>query len=199
MSETTLLGSKVKGYKTEDNKVVYDLNEVQGAIDKLKKDKVINLPDLILMLFNAQKEKPIMGMILLMKEIFLLQNEFAPEEGIKVQDAEFINYKYGPYSIDVDKVIDLMEDHGLIISSGRKSTNKEIFYLTSRGAERAEKISGKLSHSQREKLSELRKGWDQLGVKGILRLVYRKYPNYIDKSEIVKKVLREKDVNRIRG
>lgn len=199
MSETMLLGSKVKEYKTEDNKAVYDLKDVQRAINNLKENKVINLPDLILTLFYAQKDNPIMGMILLMKEIFLMQNEFAPEENIKVQDAEFISYKYGPYSIDVDKVIDLMEDHGLIISSGRKSTNKEIFYLTSMGEERAKKVFNKLNSSQQSKLSQLRKGWDQLGVKGILRLVYRNYPNYTEDSEIIKKVLRQKGVNRIRG
>lgn len=198
MQGTIFFGQKIKEYKTENNKSVYDLGDVQTAIIELEKEKIMSLPDLILALFYAQ-EKPIKGMILLMKEVFLTQMEFAKEENIKIQEAEFISYRYGPYSIDVDKIIDAMEEFGLIISRGRKSTNKEIFYLTKEGKERARDVFEKLNEQQKEKLKDLRKGWDQLGVKGILRLVYTKYPDYINKSEIIKKVLRENEVHRIRG
>lgn len=198
MQETVFFGEKVKEYKTENNKSVYDLAEIQNAISNLREEKIMSLPELILALFYAQ-DKPIKGMILLMKEIFLTQMEFAKEENIKLQEAEFISYKYGPYSIDVDKLVDTMEEYGLIISSGRKSTNKEIFYLTIDGKERAKESFEKLNDYQKEKLKNLRKGWDQLGVKGILRLVYTKYPEYTDESEIIKKVLRKNEVHRIRG
>lgn len=198
MQGTVLFGQKVKEYKTENNKSVYDLAEVQQAINELEEEKVMILPELILSLFYAQ-DKPIKGMILLMKEIFLMQMEFAKEENIRIQEAEFISYKYGPYSIDVDKLIDIMEDYGLIIASGRKSTNKEIFYLTNVGKERAEESFDKLNESQKEKLKILRKGWDQLGVKGILKLVYTRYPDYTEKSEIIKNVLRDNEVHRMRG
>lgn len=198
MQGTIFFGQKLREYKTEKNKTVYDLGDVQKAIIELKQEKIMSLPELILALFYAQ-DKEIRGMILLMKEIFLMQMEFAKEENIKLQEAEFISYKYGPYSIDVDKIVDAMEDYGLIISVGRKSTNKEIFYLTLEGKERAKEAFEKLNQHQKEKLKALRKGWDQLGVKGILRLVYTKYPNYTDKSEIIKNVLRENEVHRIRG
>lgn len=199
MSETVLFGKRVKELKNRDNLSVYDLADLEKALTELKKEQVMNLPELILTLFYAQKDHPIMGMILLMKEIFLIEKEFAPKENIKVQDAEFISYKFGPYSIDVDKVIDSLEEYGLIISRGRKSSNKEIFYLTDLGKERAKKSFEKLDDSQKTKLKDLRKGWDQLGVQGILKLVYSKYPNYTDKSEIIKKVLRDNNVSRIRG
>ncbi|MDH7506179.1 MAG: DUF4065 domain-containing protein [Candidatus Thermoplasmatota archaeon] len=177
----------------------YDLADIEKAINKLKEEQIMSLSDLVLSLFYAHKDQPIRGMILLMKEIFLMQMEFVKEENIKLQNAEFIAYKYGPYSIDVDKIIDAMEDYGLLISRGRKSTNKEIFYLTRKGEERAEEAFGKLNKHQQEKLKDLRKGWDQLGVNGILKLVYTKYPNYTKESEIIKRVLRNEKVSRIRG
>jgi hypothetical protein len=92
-----------------------------------------------------------------------------------------------------------MEIYGLIISKGRKSSNKEIFYLTDYGKKRAKEQFEKLNTQQQLKLKDLRKGWDQLGVKGILKYVYSNYQNFIDKSEIKKQVLKQKEVYRMRG
>jgi hypothetical protein len=198
MQKTVFLDN-IKQFKNRDDKSVYNLADFDKAVLELEKEHVMKLPELILILFYAQKEQPIKGMILLMKEIFLMQMEFAKEEKIKIQDANFISYKYGPYSVDVDKVIESMEIYGLIISKGRKSSNKEIFYLTDYGKKRAKEQFEKLNTQQQLKLKDLRKGWDQLGVKGILKYVYSNYQNFIDKSEIKKQVLKQKEVYRMRG
>lgn len=199
MSETILFGKRVKEFKNRTNAPIYDLADLENALAELDEEKIMTLPELILALFYAQKDYPIMGMILLMKEIFLVEKEYATQENIKVQDAEFFSYKYGPYSIDVDKVINTMEEFGFILSRGRKSSDKEIFYLSNSGKERAKEIFDNLTPEQQIKLQNLRKGWDQLGVKGILKLVYTNYSEYTDKSEIKKQVLRKNNVNRIRG
>jgi len=199
MTDTVFFGSEAKEIRDENNKPTYDLADIEKAVAKFKEEQIIPLPDLVLALFYAHEDQPIRGMILLMKEIFLMQMEFVKEENIKLQNAEFIPYKYGPYSIDIDKIIDAMEDYGLLISRGRKSTNKEIFYLTRTGKERAKEAFDKLNEHQQKRLKDLRKGWDQLGVNGILKLVYSKYPDYTKESEIIKRVLRDERVSRIRG
>lgn len=196
--KTVLFKHDIEGSKNKEDEVIFRASDVQKILSKIKQENLMTLPELVLALFYAQ-DKPIQGMILLMKEIFLIEEEFAKEENIKVQDADFTSYKYGPYSVDVDDIVDIMEEHGLIISEGRKSSNKEIFYLTKKGKERANKAFDKLNKRQKLKLSELRKGWDQLGVDGILRLVYTKYPDYTDKSEIKQQVLYGKGIKRKRG
>jgi len=198
MAKTKLFGQEIEGFKDKEGEIVYKPSDVQKILEKMKKERIITLPELILALFYAQ-DKPIQGMILLMKEVFLMQEEFTKEEQIKVQDADFTDYLYGPYSVDVDDVINIMDEHGLIITEGRRSSNKEIFYLTKKGKELADKAFDKLNERQKKKLRDLRKGWDQLGVEGILKLVYTKYPQYTNKSKIKKRVLYDKGIKRKRG
>jgi len=199
MKEKIVFGLEMEEFKNKDNKVIYNLSDVQKFIEKMKKEKITPLPELILALFYAQKHQPIRGMILLMKEGFLLQKEFAVETNTKIEDAEFFPYKYGPYSLRIDNIIRAMENYGIIITVGRKSSNKEIFYLSKEGEKRAKEVFEKLSEEQQEKLKNLRKGWDQLGVKGILKLVYKKYDEYTNKSEIRKQILRNEEAERMRG
>lgn len=198
MAKTVLLGHEIPSYRNEKNEVILKPSDVQEILGKVKEEKKLSFPDMILALFYAQN-KPIKGMILLMKEIFLMQKEFENDNNIRINDASFTSYKYGPYSVDVDDFIDIMEEYGLIMSSGRKSSNKEIFYLTDKGVFEAKRAFSRLNEDQKEKLRDLRKGWDQLGVRGILKFVYTKYPDYIDKSEIKQQVLYKKGIKRKRG
>jgi predicted CopG family antitoxin len=198
MAKTILLGHEIPSYKNEKDVVILKPSDVQEILGKVKKEEKLSFSDMILALFYAQ-DKPIKGMILLMKEIFLMQKEFEKDENIRINDAYFTSYKYGPYSVDVDDFIDIMEEYGLIISRGRKSSNKEIFLLTDKGVYEGKKAFSKLNEDQQRKLRDLRKGWDQLGVRGILKLVYTKYPDYIDKSEIKQQVLYKKGIKRKRG
>lgn len=198
MAKTVLLGHEIPSYRNQKNEVILKPSDVQEILGKVKEEKKLSFSDMILALFYAQN-KPIKGMILLMKEIFLMQREFAKEDNIRINDASFTSYKYGPYSVDVDDFIDIMEEYGLIMSSGRKSSNKEIFYLTDKGILEGKKAFSRLNEDQQERLRDLRKGWDQLGVRGILKLVYTKYPEYIDESEIKQQVLYERGIKRKRG
>lgn len=198
--EVTLFQHKIKGEKCKEcGEIVFGAAEVQEMFEKIKHEKAMNTSDLILALFYAQKDMPIKGMISLMKQSFLVEKEFAKEEHIKTEDGEYISYKYGPYSFKVDEIVSILEENGIIQSYGRKSSNKEIFNLTDFGKEVANKVFDKLTPDQQRKLEDLRKGWDQLGVRGILTRVYKDYKSYLNKSVILSEILPEYKVIRSRG
>lgn len=198
--EVILFQHKIKGARCKEcGEEVFGAAEVQKMFDKIKHEKAISTSDLILALLYAQKDMPIKGMISLMKQIFLVEKEFTKEEHIKTEDGEYIPYKYGPYSYKVDEIVSILEENGIVKSYGRKSSNKEIFYLTDFGKEVAKKVYDKLNPKQQRKLEDLREGWDQLGIKGILKRVYGDYKEYINKSVILSKILPDYKVVRIRG
>jgi uncharacterized protein YwgA len=198
--EVTLFQHKIKGVRCKEcGTEVFGAAEVQDMFDKIKREKGMSTSDLILALFYAQKDMPIKGMISLMKQSFLLEKEFTKVEHIKTEDGEYISYKYGPYSYKVDEIVSILEENGIVKSYGRKSSNKEIFYLTDFGKEAAKKAFDKLTPEQKIKLEDLRKGWDQLGIKGILKRVYGDYKEYINKSVILSKILPEYQIVRNRG
>ncbi|MCK4798840.1 MAG: hypothetical protein KAT05_15800 [Spirochaetes bacterium] len=198
--EVTLFQHKIKGVECKDcSVVVFGAEDAQELFDKIKKEETMSTSDIILALFYAQKDVPIKGMISLMKQSFLVEKEFTKEEHIKSEDGEYIPYKYGPYSYKVDEIVSILEENEIIKSYGRKSSNKEIFYLTDFGNEIAEKVFSKLTSEQQRKLSDLRKGWDQLGINGILKRVYMDYKNYLNNSVILSKILPEYKVVRSRG
>lgn len=198
--EVTLFQHKIKGARCKEcGETVFDAAEVQELFDKIKHEKAMSTSDLILALFYAQKDMPIKGMISLMKQSFLVEKEFAKGEHIKTEDGEYISYKYGPYSFKVDEIILILEENGIVKSYGRKSSNKEIFYLTDFGKDVAKKVFDRLNLMQQRKLEDLRKGWDQLGVRGILTRVYKDYKRYINKSVILSEILPEYKVIRSRG
>jgi uncharacterized protein YwgA len=198
--DVTLFQHKIKGVRCKEcGQEVFGAAEVQEMFEKIKNEKVMSTSDLILALFYAQKDMPIKGMISLMKQSFLVEKEFTKDEHIKTENGEYIPYKYGPYSYKVDEIVTILEENGIVKSYGRKSSNKEIFYLTDDGKEMARKVFDKLMPEQQRKLEDLRKGWDQLGIKGILKRVYVDYQDYINKSVILSKVLPEYKVVRNRG
>lgn len=198
--EVTLFQHKIKGARCKEcGEVVFGAAEVQEMFDKIKHEKAMSTSDLLLALFYAQKDMPIKGMISLMKQSFLVEKEFAKEECIKTEDGEYISYKYGPYSFKVDEIVSILEENEIIRSYGRKSSNKEIFYLTDFGKDVAKKVFDRLTIEQQRKFEDLRKGWDQLGIKGILKRVYTDYKDYINRSEILSKIMPEYKIVRSRG
>lgn len=143
--------------------------------------------DISLILLYAL-DSPINGAIVFMKEAFLLFEEKLKEFKVPTLSPKFISYHYGPYSFDIDESWNNLEQFGLIEITGKRSTPKEIFSLTSEGKEEAKKIFESLPKALQEELPRWRKGFDQLQ-NGILKDVYLKYPQYTDKSKIKDRVL----------
>jgi ssDNA-binding Zn-finger/Zn-ribbon topoisomerase 1 len=144
--------------------------------------------DFVLILLGSCK-KPISGAILFMKEAFLLFEEKLEDSIVPACSPNFIPYHYGPYSFDIDEAWSNLEQLGMIKIEGRRSTSKEIFSLTEEGEKEAKKIFESLPEKLRNELPMWRQGLDQLGNDGILLDVYKKYPQYTDKSKIKDRVL----------
>jgi hypothetical protein len=165
----------------DDDTVTYSLEAVEKILSSLKPKK-FTIADATLILLYAQKENPIYGRIMLTKEMFLLLNEVL-EEG-EVQEPKFVAYHYGPYSFVLGNILTNLEYSGFLDRTGKKNSKVENFKLTCKGLERASALWEKLPHNVKNELPTKRKGWDQLGVKGILSLVYCKYPKFAKNSYI---------------
>lgn len=168
----------------------FDEKTSKEILDAIKKFEICPLTseDIVLILLGCCK-KPISGAILFMKEAFLLFEEKLKNSNLPVFSPNFVPYYYGPYSFDIDEAWSNLEQLGLIKTEGRRSTSKEIFSLTEEGRKEAEKILESLPEELRNELPFWRQGLDQFGNDGILLDVYKKYPQYIDKSRIKDKVL----------
>lgn len=180
MFENKMNGSEGIIEKFGDSTATYSLDAVEKVLASLKPKK-FTLADATLILLFAQKENPIYGRIMLTKEMFLLLNEVLEGE---VQEPKFVAYHYGPYSFVLGNILTNLEYSGFLDRTGKKNTKVEHFKLTSKGMERASALWEKLSSNVKEELPTKRKGWDQLGVKGILSLVYCKYPDFSKNSYI---------------
>lgn len=162
-----------------DGTIIYDYEQAKEIMGELKPKKHA-VSDCVLFALYAQPDKPIFGRVLMVKEVFLLMKEILDED--EIQDAKFIPYRLGMYSFTVGNALTNLEYSGYIERKGKKNTKLEQFELTEKGKEYISKIWSKLPLDTQETAKKKRKGWDQLGYDGILRLVYRKYPEYKEKS-----------------
>lgn len=140
--------------------------------------------EVILSLLGAFPGRPIYNRIVLMKEAFLFEKELARKIGISVTNLEFVPYKYGPYSRDIDDTIRELESTDVISIERISTGHKEVIVLTDIGREMAREIFEGLDDEQAARLREKRKAWDQLGYHGLLEKVYEEYPSYKTRSEI---------------
>ena len=129
--------------------------------------------------FLYAQDKPIHGRTLLIKELFLLYKRQLTKE---VQNPKFIPYRFGPYSFHLMELINTLNLNGFIQVKGRRNSNSESFSLTEKGKKYAKKVFKKLNKKTKNEVIQKRKGWDQLGISGILNYVYTHYPKYKKKS-----------------
>ncbi len=143
--------------------------------------KGLSAEDWILALLKVS-DRPIYGRLMLVKEIFLISKEIDPKLD---KELDFFPYDLGPYSTILARKLNEMVEHGLIEArSGEGAEGEYIFTLTDSGNEAAQRVLDSLSTEKKELLTRKRRGWDQLGYRGIVRLVYSKYPEYAGKSRI---------------
>jgi hypothetical protein len=164
-----------------DGTIFYDFDKAKEAFARIE-GKKFTVADSILLLLYSYPEKPIFGRILLMKEVFLLVKEILNES--ETQDARFVPYYYGMYSFLVTSVINNLEFCRYVEVKGTRNSKLERFCITNKGCKHISRLYDSLPEETRVKIREKRKGWDQLGYEGILRLVYQKYPKFKEASKI---------------
>lgn len=160
---------------------------IRGIISDIRIPPLGIQEQVLLILFAT--DEPVRGAISFMKEAFLLFKEKLKKYEIPALSPNFIPYHYGPYSFDLVEAWDELEGQGIITRKGRPFTNKEIFFLTTKGQKEAKKIFESMPVDLRKELPAWRRGLDELGNDGILKDVYLKYPEFTDKSKIRNKVL----------
>lgn len=144
---------------------------------------VASADDWVLALLYANNRKPLYGKLMLVKEMFLITKEMAPELDNELQ---FFAWDFGPYSEVLAKRVDALIEEGLIDAEG--SGGDFIFKLTPDGERHAQEVMSRLPVGLTTLLERKRRAWDQLGYRGIVRLVYTRYPEYTGKSKILEMV-----------
>lgn len=168
-------------FDEETSKIIRDVIRCSGILPLTSEEQCL------LLLFASNK--PIRGATIFMKEAFLLFKEKLNEFKIPAVSPNFISHYYGPYSFDIEEAWQNLEALGLIEVIGKKSSRGETFYLTEEGTKRAKQILESLPHEIHNNLYEWRRGLDELGREGILKVVYQDYPQYLEKSRIKNKIL----------
>ena len=143
----------------------------------------ISIDEWILILLYAQKDKPITGKLMFVKQAFLLAKDVIPSLGARFK---FYPYSFGPYSKEFAKSVNDLIEKGYITLEVDNDIYR--FRLSTKGKEIAEDAFNKLPDKYKMILKRKRRGWDQLGYTGIVRLVYTKYPEYAVNSKIVETV-----------
>lgn len=182
-----------ESYKDEDGG-----NGMENEFDKFIKDlhkqefKEFEVSDMIMWLLRSS-DKEIFGRISFFKQLFLLWNELIPPDMRRfVNDPMYIPYNFGPYSFFTADIMEELNINGIIDVSGRKNSRLEKFSLTEKGKmiadESIERIPIEFRDEFINELKERRIAWDQIGNRGLLDLVYNRYPEYAAQSVIKNKI-----------
>ena len=134
----------------------------------------------VLAILYANDRKPVYGKLMLVKQVFLAAKEVEPDLD---KALGFFAYDLGPYSPSLAQLVDSLVEKRLVSAEG--SGGDFVFSLTTDGRKAAEEAWNKLPEVTRELLARKRRAWDQLGYRGIVRLVYTKYPEYTGRSKII--------------
>ena len=138
----------------------------------------------ILLLLDADNQKPIEGKLFIQKEMFLIVKEVCTE---LENELNFKAYNYGPYSQQLVNLLEELEENSFI-EIDRFDDNNE-YKITNRG--RQELKNKTFSDNIKRKIHNLKVGSNKLGYKGLLRYVYFTYPEYTENSIIKNEVLGE--------
>lgn len=130
---------------------------------------LIPLENTILLLLVAQKDKPIWGIEMLIGQLIMSREKLFPEsEPITLQ----VHGKCKRlFSRSVEKAIENLRWNGLVDARGRINTNFYHLQITEKGQGHVTNLFNGLDSETRERLRDLRIGWDQLGTDGMKNLL----------------------------
>jgi hypothetical protein len=180
------------------HKVSYPMHELQKLWKYSETHQFMFIHDWALALLYSRDPLPIFGITSFVKQMFLVAMEFAQEYDIPTENPGFRAYNFGPYTERIEDVIIGLEDADLIRIHGRKSPNGEQFELSDKGREVAKVSFESLTPDQQMKLKEKRLSWHQWGVNGLQKYIYRKWPEYTDKSLVLDRVLHRRRLGRMK-
>jgi len=148
-----------------------------NILNEYNNSKKLDVEDIILLLLNYGK---ISGKTMMQKQVFLAVNEI-----FNNSYALFHPDKYGPYSQLVSDIVLKLIDDGKIKKFNRGESHAT-YVITETGKEYVNRIikSKNINNETLEKLRKSKSDWDEWDTKGILRYVYRNYPEYATKTKV---------------
>lgn len=145
--------------------------------------------DYVLSILGAAPDRPVKGTLMLVKLMFLVSKEIdtraAPE-------FNFFAFDYGPFSKVLMETVDRLVEQKAVVAGASTTdlgSERREYRLTEAGRALAVTSLDLLGPEIAGRLQKLRKGADQLGYNGILRLVYTRYPEFASASKIREEVL----------
>lgn len=132
--------------------------------------------DIILLLLLIS---PTRGKTKLQKQVFLTWKTIFNKNS---NDLGFFPYKFGAYSKAIEDAIEILEKTNLIeIKKDRDEAQR--YFITMEGKK---EIINKIKDFKinLNKLSEKKIDWDEWSTKGIMRYVYRNFPEYTTETKV---------------
>ena len=168
----------------------------------------VEIDDIIVLLLGAPSKVPALrdrmeGVTRLEKLIFLLEQESTVGE-LLTEDPEFESHNFGPFSAKVYQAVDVLVAAALLQDSAELSPsteesweNEEVvgtaqadpyatrnFTLTERGRRYYAALIRDLPETTESTLADFKTRFGVLPLRQLIRYVYKRYPNYTDKSLI---------------
>lgn len=175
---------------------------------------VVEVDDAIVLLLGAPSENAfnpaqIEGITRLEKLLFLLEKE-SGVSGLLTEDPEFKSHHFGPFSVKVYHAVDVLAAAGLVADSAAVSSSTEDTWesdvvlgidpdpyatrdisLTPLGRRYYDSLMEDLPSGTESELQQLKDRFVSLPLRQLVRYVYKRYPDFTDKSKIRASVLSE--------
>lgn len=171
----------------------------------------VEVDDAVVLLLGAPSDNlkagEIEGITRLEKLLFLLEKE-SGVAGLLTEDPDFHSHHFGPFSSKVYAAIDLLAAAGLVSDSTTAASSTEDTWesevvlgldadpyatrdiaLTALGKDYYDSLLRELPPGTEGEISELKSRFASLPLRQMVRYVYRRYPDFTDKSKIRDAVL----------
>ena len=137
---------------------------------------------LLLLLFAGagyrRYNAPVGGKTRLMKMMFLLERRF---RHLITPSHDFVAYKYGPHSFEVQREIEDLKRNKLVQSF--EDTKGETFYLTPEGVIMANEIALSTDVKAMAAIRNIKSRYNNMSLNALLHVVYEQYPDMAKESE----------------
>jgi hypothetical protein len=173
----------------------------------------VEVDDAVVLLLGAPTDNmppgEIEGITRLEKLVFLLSKE-SDLSGLLTEDPDFHSHHFGPFSSKVYAAIDLLAAAGLVSDSTAVSDSTEETWeseavigldsdpyatrdiaLTPLGRDYYKSLLHELPSSTEDEIVDLKERFASLPLRQLVRYVYRRYPEYTEKSKIRDSILKD--------
>jgi hypothetical protein len=180
----------------------------------MARDQPFETDDAIVLVLGApggkERQGYLEGVTRLEKLIFLLERETPVQDWI-TEKADFMSYRFGPFSSKVYQAADTLAAAGLIRDSANPAKDEEddweslsalidredllpystrTFELTDRGRKYYDALLSELPPEAERVLTDFKTRFGRLPLRQLVRYVYERYPQFTDQSEIRDDILR---------